>query len=494
MTASIGAPGRLGIIDRAAQAVVVAGICLAAATLLFLYVRYVSSGGYYDHVEGSVVIPGYTYLHGSPLYEFQDGEPRFATLYGPLAYLIQALAMAVLGPYVISGKIFSGLALLATVVLLFGHFRRHATFRQSCNGMLLLLGGLVLFAPISFWVRPDPFETLLVAVAVVAVDRRWSVVGVGVCIGLAANFKIHAFAYFIPVIFELHRRQGVQGLVGAAGFAWAAFVTPFLLPNVLMPDYLISLAEQAGRPTPAPKLILPAIWAVLLLCFPIIFALVSETHSRSRKDMVYVWATFGTIVLLLYPATMPGAGPYHFMPLLPVLADVYMRMGPSNIRARLFPWMILFNGLYFASQSLGVPRMVADWRVIAGEAVALAQSKPDRSVQIGFGDNLASYNIMQLSRVMLTLNGYPPLIDAQVLMELGAVHIDGSKRWIRYLTQCRGGLWLLPAGEAPFAMPSYYPRKGVFSRAFRQAFRANYRRTGTEGYFDLWECTHGTAQ
>jgi len=473
---------------------VAVGICLASATVLFQYLQYVSSGAYLDHIESSVLIPGYNYLHGRALYEIQDGAPRLATFYGPLAYLIHSLALATVGPYIISGKIFSGLALLGTVTLLVWHFRRHATFGPSCNGVFMLLAGLTLFYPVTIWIRPDPFEMMLVAVAVVAANRRWGVIGLGASIGLAVNFKIHAFFYFLPVIFELYGRGGLRSLARAAGVAGIIFLIPFLLPGISLSDYVTVLSQQVGGRAPELGLLVPAIWAMLLLCFPIVFALVSEQRDRPRKDLAYVRITIGTVILLIYPATFPGAGPYHFMPLLPVLAEAYMRAGPSNIRARLFPWIILLNGLHIASYNLAVPRMVSGWQVTTDQALALAQTRADRSVEIGYGDNLLSYNIAQLSRVVLTLKDYPPSIDAQVLMELASVGVDGSKRWLPYLTQCQVGLWLLPAGERPFAMAGYYGKNSVFSEAFQQAFTTNYRRTSTAGYFDLWECAHGPAR
>jgi L-fucose isomerase-like protein len=110
-------------------------------------------------------------------------------------------------------------------------------------------------------------------------------------------------------------------------------------------------------------------------------------------------------------------------------------------------------------------------------------------VQIGYGDNLTSYKVSQLSRTTLSLNGYPALIDAQVLTELDAIGIDGSTRWIRYLTGCRVARWLTPKGEEPFAVAG--DRSPLFSAAFRQAFLQNYQITQTTEHFDVWGCDHG---
>ena len=53
----------------------------------------------------------------------------------------------------------------------------------------LLVAALLLFSPMSFWVRPDPIETLLVAGAVVSTPSRRRSIWVGICLGLAVNLK-----------------------------------------------------------------------------------------------------------------------------------------------------------------------------------------------------------------------------------------------------------------------------------------------------------------
>jgi hypothetical protein len=90
----------------------------------------------------------------------------------------------------------------------------------------------------------------------------------------------------------------------------------------------------------------------------------------------------------------------------------------------------------------------------------------------------------------LALNSYPALIDAHVLMELREVGIDGSDRWIPYLSECRIQRWLLPKGEQPFAVVSYfYDNKLLFSNRFRHAFFEHYNLVARTKSFDLWDCT-----
>ena len=73
------------------------GLALAALVLLAQCILYLGTGAFLDHIEGNVLIEGWQYLHGMPLYEIEDGAPRFAAYYGPLAYLATLPGTLLLG-------------------------------------------------------------------------------------------------------------------------------------------------------------------------------------------------------------------------------------------------------------------------------------------------------------------------------------------------------------------------------------------------------------
>lgn len=225
-----------------------------------------------------------------------------------------------------------------------------------------------------------------------------------------------------------------------------------------------------------------------LLLLPIAIPLVAQRQQQRAK--IYAAAALATSLLLLYPATAPGCGAYHFLPLVPVLADVRHRLRPGGISAQLAPVAILVVASFSTSQVLeeiGAERGSAS---VAAEALALARESPIQPVQVGYGDNRHSYQLSQLSRTVLALNSYPALIDAHVLMELREVGIDGSDRWIPYLSECLVQRWLLPKGERPFAVTSYfYDNKLLFGNRFRHAFLDHYKLVARTKSFDLWDCT-----
>ncbi len=463
------------------------GIALAVLVLAIQCCQYLLLGAYLDHIEGSVVVSGWQYVHGTPLYQIEDGAPRFATYYGPLAYLVEVPALLLLGASVAASKVASVSALIATVVLMARYFWRHPEGGELRHGVFPLVGALLLFTPVSFWARPDPIETLLVAAAIVSTaspHRPWSV---GICLGMAVNLKGHAAFYFLPILADLWWIGGYRALLITVGSSAVTFMLPFLAPGISLHDYLAGLAQQVGgRAQTASQLPCIMITAMLLL-LPVAIPLAME--RQSRRTATYCGATIATMILLFYPATFPGAGAYHFLPLVPVLADVRHRLRPQALDAALTPFVILFVGFLAAgatSQALAAKRGTDR---ISAEALALAQESRNGPVQVGYGDNRRSYELSQLSKTVLALNSYPALLDAQILMELHQIGIDGSARWIPLLTECRVRRWLLPKGETPFGLNSYfYNDTALFSEQFRQAFLDNYRVVRSTSDFEVWEC------
>jgi hypothetical protein len=467
----------------APQTVVVVGLFLTLLLLAVVCARYLAVDAYIDHIEGNIVIRGWEYIHGAPLYELQDGSPHFANLYGPLTCLVQLPALLALGATVIASKATAIAALLATIAIVAAFFFRGPPV-PALHGLFFLVAGLAMMSPTSFWTRADPFETLLVAVGVVLAA---SPVAVGICIGLAVNFKALAFLFFLPIVLELARNGGWRALLLLVSGAGAAFLAPFLLPGVSLHDYLVTLFQQAG----GQHHVLERPW-LLLGCLTALALPVALSLGRRRiaaAPRIYGWASLASLVLLLYPATFPGAGPYHFLPLLPVLAEARRRLPVGGIGAQFAVFPIL---LIAASTTHYCLRQAVDrdgWGALANEAVSLARSSPAQPAEIGYGDTRVGYEIAQLAKAKLALDGTAPMIDAQILMELRLIGIDGSRRWVPYLSTCRIAREILPRNQLPFATRGYFYDNGpVFDAAFRAAFAAHYVPVERSAHFAAWEC------
>jgi hypothetical protein len=386
------------------QLVTFVGIVLSILALVFQCYEYLFSGSYLDHIEGNVVISGWQYIHGAPLYETRDGAPRLATYYGPLAYLAEVPALLLFGATVTASKLTSMLALLGTVAMMSAYFIRHPPANEARHGIFLLVAALLLFSPKSFWVRPDPMETLLVAAAVVSTASRWRPLWVGICIGLAVNLKIHAFFYFLPILADMWWIGGRRAIVIAAGSSVVTFMLPFLAPGTSLEDYIGELGQQVGRRAPTSAQLPWTLITLALLLLPMAMPL--ATQRQPRRATVYASATLATVALLIYPATFPGAGAYHFLPLVPVLADLRHRLSPKGMDVELTTSIILFLAWLPVQYTLQTLAAARGSDLVGAEALVTARKSPVQLVQVGYGDNRQSYELSQLSKTVLSLNSY----------------------------------------------------------------------------------------
>lgn len=468
------------------QIAVVLGLALASLVLGIEAWRYARLAAYLDHIEGNIVIGGWLWTQGAPIYALQDGYAQFANIYGPLAYLADLPAMLVLGPGIISSKLPAIAALIATLGLTAWRFRRAAPM-AAIQGMFLLVAGFAALSPMSFWTRADPFEALLVAAALAGAA---SPVFVGLCIGFAVNFKIHAFLYFLPILWELWTRRGWRAAPPVIVVSVVTFLAPFLLPGISLHDYLAILAQQLGGRAHTSELLAPVFAYGAALALPVLLPLCRRHIPGAERS--YGIAALAALVLIAYPASNPGAGPYHFLPLIPVLAEARMRLRPAGIGGEFAVFPLLFFAAATTSVAFGQLAERRSWPALADEALALAREAPPGTVDIGYGDNKRSYEIAQLAKAELSLNGYPRWIDGQILMELQKTGVDGSRRWIPYMTGCQVERWLLPRGEKPFAVTSYFYHddRKLFDADFRAAFVANYHEAASSAHFAVWECSH----
>jgi hypothetical protein len=310
---------------------------------------------------------------------------------------------------------------------------------------------------------------------------------IGICLGVAVNLKAHAGFYFLPLLVDVWWVGRWKALLIATGSSAVTFMLPFLAPGISLHDYLAALAQQVGGRGQTSSQLPAILITFLLLLLPVVIPLTGR--RQTRRAVVYAAVTVATAGLLFYPATFPGAGAYHFLPLVPVLADVRQRLRPQGMDAALTPFVILLAALPASSQTSQMLAAKRDAAVASAEALRLARESLVQPVQVGYGDNRRSYELSQLSKTILALNSYPVLVDAQILMELHQIGIDGSTRWIPDLTKCRIGAWLLPKGETPFSVTSYfYDGSPLFSALFRQAFFDNYRPVKSTENFEVWEC------
>ncbi len=488
---------------RVALAAAAAG---ANAYVLFVLVSYGALDGYLDHMESIVAAHAWLFLEGRPLYPEADAPIHFLTTFGPLVYLTNAATLGALGGTIAASKI-AGLTAAAVGMGLYSAFAFRAHRRALAAIGVVAFGAIIAMgAPATFWDRGDSMLLPLAVAGLWAIrpgTGRGAAVALGVVMGLAVNLKVHAFVYFLPLL-AAHviatarwRESSVRtAIVGAC--ALAAFLAPFALPGVSLVDYASHLAHLVSASGAEQSLTLfrkVARFSLVYTSPAVPLALLWARGGRpAGQDLAAFAMLVICLILLLYPATKPGAGSHHLLPLAPISIHLFLRFtADSALSAR--QGVALAALLAIALVAIAVPRQRQLYRQFHGIEARAAGDEVRRliadpatgSLAMGYGEYLETYPVT-FYRPLPIFAGHPPAFEAMTIMELRNLGLGIPDGIVGDIRACRPGAWLVPRGERPFAMPSYHPGKPLFGDDIRTAFHAAYIKARTFEYFDLWTC------
>ena len=496
----------------AQQSAAAAWIAAAAVCAYFAYVliRHAVLDGYLDHMEPNVAIPAWLWLEGRPLYPAAGAEVDFVTTYGPLSYLVGAGILSLAGGSIAASKLGPVLAAALAVLVFAIALPRRADGALAAVAMAAFAGFMALFSPHAFWNRPDPYLVLLVTVAIASVGRADApsrglapAIAIAVAMGLAVDLKAHAFVFFLPVIARLWAATPTAAnafRLGAviAAVSLATALVPFAFSGVSLGDYVANMIRFVAGVGGSAEVFWKSLRYGALMLAPAVALAILAARRRDAvvaREAFYVGILALSLALLLYPASRPGAGAYQLMPLFPVAVDSLLRLSlAARSRAPLV-------GTWFAAFALGlvvisVPvqkhlhRQFAaiETRAAAADVRAIIAGLGEgETVEMGFGATLTRYHDTFV-RPLLIFAGQPFTFEAMTVMELKGVRQLVPARFATHVGTCETDTWLIPKGEAPFAMPSYWGDGPVFDDAFRDGFLDAYRLDHARGAFDVWTC------
>ena len=493
--------------SAAAAWIAAAAVC---AYLAYVLIRYAVLDGYLDHMEPNVAIPAWLWLEGRPLYPAAGAEVDFVTTYGPLSYLTGAGVFSLAGGSIAASKLGPVLAAALAVLVFAFALPRRADGALAAVAMAAFAGFMALFSPHAFWSRPDPYLVLLVTVAIASVGRAnaptrgpaWAI-AIAVAMGLAVDLKAHAFVFFLPVIARLWAATPTAAnafRLGAviAAVSLATALVPFAFAGVSLTDYVANMTRFVAGVGGSAEVFQKSLRYGALMLAPAVALAILAARRRDAvfaREAFYVGILALSLALLLYPASRPGAGAYQLMPLFPVAVDSLLRLGlAARSRAPLV-------GAWFAAFALGlvvisVPvqkRLHRQFAAIETRAAAadvravIAGLGKGETVEMGFGATLERYHDT-FARPSLIFAGHPFSFEAMTVMELKGVGQRVPARFAAHVAACETDTWLIPKGEAPFAMPSYWGDGPVFDDAIRQGFLEAYGRDRASRLFDVWTC------
>ncbi|MGE5503752.1 MAG: hypothetical protein ACM31L_04950 [Actinomycetota bacterium] len=470
-----------------------------AVALVAGAVRYTLFPGYFDHGEVSLAIRGWQLAHGQPIYR-DPSDPQFLlTLYGPTIYGWSALWSKIAGG-IAGSKLPGAVAGVAAALVFALHLWRSLGAKAVAPGVALLLALVLMADKKGYWVRPDPASLLLVATGLavaagLARDRRWwpAPLALGVVVGLAADVKIHHALFFVPLAFAfLDRRRWLAWLLAAAAAAVVAgslFLLPWFPPEV----YAAILKKAAGGHAVEPMLLLRQANRLVYFFIPVLL-LPLAWRRLPGNERAYGLAYAACAAAAIYPASVSGSGWYQMLPLLPLTADLTLRAarvlpGRLATAAMMVPLLAAVGFAWPAQRQVHKFMAESAWtRDAAAEIGEIMARHPGASVEMGFGADIVKTYETSFLRVVPVFAGNPATLDGWSEMEAVYLGMKAPAAKVSRIETCATDLWLIPAGEAPFAMNAYFSENGQFLAPYATAFEQSYELAEQGRFYDVWRC------
>jgi hypothetical protein len=202
-------------------------------------------------------------------------------------------------------------------------------------------------------------------------------------------------------------------------------------------------------------------------------------------------ATVGVIAA----GSKPGAGPYHLLPLVPIVAylgasclgTLEVSIGRADVAPVAAAFLVVGVGTAI-TQQYQFTRIMASRRAIdvSAEIVRLAETYGGM-VEMGYARN----DPITFQRPLLVFRNHSYLLDQPAVGEHLLAGIEIPPATIAALRECRVDYWLLPKGESPFTGVNMYPAvrfRPLFPASFRSAFLEGHRLVESTDHFDVWQC------
>jgi hypothetical protein len=490
-------PTRRG--ERLSLGIIRLGSALALVAYFTISLWYARVPYYFDNAEPTIPSIAWVFHAGGPLYHTFDSAERYAHIYGPFAFITHSWALSEFGPSILASKAVGVAAALATLLVIVVTCRRHASIAVA----IAIAGGaaavFLTFRNYSFWTRPDPLQVLSSAVCLALAEWNtgsiWMDILAGAAAGFGWNLRFTGPIYTLVPFTLIGLRRGLWPLLAATGAALVVTAAPFVLyPNVSWTNYLVWIRSSGRTGLLLATLRQNIEWA-LFLCVPLL--LVSFASVELERQASGEWRTLAGVLLfaicgIVVAAAKPGAGPYHLMPLVPVLAClVARRSGVLRTHTERLPplagWMLVTMTVGAAQQAQFVTAVHGRAQIAdAGDIEQFARTHAG-VIDMGYGSTESS----SFERPLLVFHSGRYFLDQPAIREYQLQGMDIPPATITALSRCRVNLWLVPRGERPFSGLNSYAAalgKPLYSEAFRSTFLRTHRLVESTAHFDVWRC------
>ena len=488
---------------------------------IFLVGLYTFSNNYIDHAEANIAAISWLFQTGHPLYPKLDAAERYINNYGPALYIINGFILNLFNPSIFTSKISSAIAVVISLVSISYALAKVSGTRTAiiCSAYITLiflsLNTYSTLLASTFWSRPDPLIVMCVSVGLLAVVRTPPPIAALLCalsLGISLNLKVFAIFYFLPVYALLYWRTGVYyTLISLLGFLVVA-TAPFLyLPQVSFENYIIWLRKVSNQGL-GPRQLIRNIGWIIYICIPIIVSFIhlfftdkNKFNQFIQRNRIYINSLIVSVIAIVIIGSKPGSQENNLLPLIPSLTyffiitlamvkEVTKERSTSENRSKYLYLIVASTSLAWLASALliAIPneagfisKLISSPQAI-NDINTVVKSYPGKTIGMGYSK---SYEL-SFYRPFLVFLGHPYLLDAASIMEMQQSRSEPiPPATLAALRACQTKIWLIPKGEPPFQLSSYYPpSKQLFNDEFKTVFLDKYERREQTNYYDLWFC------
>jgi hypothetical protein len=389
---------------------------------------------------------------------------------------------------------------IVSLLLLFWILNARAGARLAAvfTGYCALL--LLAFRNASFWVRPDSLELLCCSVGLLAALHRSRVswLALGLSAGVLWNLKFTGPLYSLPILVLFFERTNRRQLVLAILTAAIIMALPFVVfPNVSFHDYRTWILLSGSKGIVWSTLRQNLEWA-LYFVLPLVVALRLTVRQQpltvlSPRVAISLVVALASVAVL---ASKPGAGPYHLLPFLPVIAFFTClqihHLGPDAAESSVllsgcsFTMVAVLIAVAQQASFISTVRQLDAVGPIA-DVTRFLDQHPGEVAQMGYSsDERATF-----VRPLVVFRSRMYLLDQPAIQEHQLAGVAIPQATMNALRSCMVTYWLIPKSGEPFSAINRYPMtrgRALFDEDFRRAFLGTHRRTSTTKYFDVWKC------
>jgi len=441
-------------------------------------------------------------VHGHPLYTDLAAAERYSLQHGPAIYLIVGSIMKMLGPGYITAKLATVAAFLIVILISWIWFSKCLS-RHLAFILLGLESWVLLHWPYAYLVRPDAIMLLCVIVSMYIVttrQNRWLLIlGTAIPLGIMVNLKIHGLFYFVPILAIVYQQIGLRSILLIGGLSLLMGIAPFLLPQISGTNYSVWLVESIHHGFKWQNFIAKIVLGFVLFLIPVATGIVFgvDLGAFYRRNRLLILTLLVSSIIPAIVGSKAGSGTNHLIPFIPILmyvmilliADIKKRCHPlpEVVRTRLAVCLgrailiviaILITVSGFNGEKRIFKHFASDRTAIFKEIQSIEALYTGKTLAIGYGEK-ASDLLYRDFIPLPVFHGNPYLVDSVALGDMNSAGVAMPAATIRKLADGAIVVWLIPAGDSPFA-------DGIFDESFRQAFFVNYRLAARTEHFDVW--------